>query len=219
VNYNIMRKEEDYRTAYTEWRRKLGLDEFPSFFQIHHIKPRCECLLAGWSLERINHPRNLIHLHPDDHKTIHLLRGDTRSKSSGFFLMASSKRMWNDKEWSDNHSKKTSEGTKRGIAEKDTTEARSERAKDIWKRPGYKEYRSEDAVGQNNNNSKLTENDVKDIRHYWDNNKHRITGKGKGCAKQGKFSKYALCREIAKLYNVTPQPLLKIIEGKSWKNI
>jgi len=50
-----------WRQYYPEW-------EIPNGFHVHHIKPRIE----GGS----DHPKNLIALHPDDHLTIHKLRGD-----------------------------------------------------------------------------------------------------------------------------------------------
>lgn len=48
------------------------------------------------------------------------------------------------------HSAATSEATKRGIAEKDTTEARSARAKEIWGRSEYRESREGMQAGENN---------------------------------------------------------------------
>jgi len=48
------------------------------------------------------------------------------------------------------HSTKTSEGTKQGIARKDTREKRSARAKQVWQRPGYAESREGLFSGQNN---------------------------------------------------------------------
>lgn len=41
---------------------------------MHHIKPKCT--FKDKNDPAINHPRNLIALHPDDHVTIHKCRGD-----------------------------------------------------------------------------------------------------------------------------------------------
>ena len=51
------------------WRQFYPKWKIPTGYHVHHIKPRC---IGG-----TDHPRNLIALHPDDHKTIHKLRGDT----------------------------------------------------------------------------------------------------------------------------------------------
>lgn len=47
----------------------------PKGFHVHHIKP--QCTFEDENDLFIHHPRNLIALHPDDHQTIHRLRGDT----------------------------------------------------------------------------------------------------------------------------------------------
>jgi len=56
-----------WRQFYPDW-------EIPTGYHVHHIRP------AGTFADRndihINHPRNLIALHPDDHWTIHKCRGD-----------------------------------------------------------------------------------------------------------------------------------------------
>ena len=58
---------------------------------------------------------------------------------------------YDDPENAEAHSAATSEATKRAIAEKDTTEARSARAKEIWDRPEYRAMQSENNSGENNN--------------------------------------------------------------------
>lgn len=57
---------------------------------------------------------------------------------------------YDDPENAEAHSIATSEATKRGIAEKDTTEARAARAKEIWSRPGYRAIQSANNSGKNN---------------------------------------------------------------------
>lgn len=59
-------------------------------------------------------------------------------------------------EWYENtknkerHRKRTSEATKKKIKEKDTPEARSERAKKVWSNPEYKKSREGEIAGKNN---------------------------------------------------------------------
>ncbi|QZP17710.1 hypothetical protein K6112_06765 [Methylophilales bacterium] len=48
------------------------------------------------------------------------------------------------------HQEQTSNATKKAIAEKDSTEARSKRAKDIWDQDGYRESREGLFAGKNN---------------------------------------------------------------------
>lgn len=50
-----------WRQYYPDW-------EIPKGYHVHHIKPK--------SLGGTDEARNLIALHPDDHVSIHLLRGD-----------------------------------------------------------------------------------------------------------------------------------------------
>ena len=66
------------------WQQFYPDYKVPAGYHVHHRKPRCICKLAGWSDEQINHPRNLIVLHPDDHYSCHRLRGDVCA--SGNFL-------------------------------------------------------------------------------------------------------------------------------------
>ena len=67
-----------WRQWYPEW-------NIPEGFHVHHIKPKCT--FDNPADPRIHHPRNLIALHPDDHVTIHRLRGDLRSANGGFLNM------------------------------------------------------------------------------------------------------------------------------------
>ena len=48
------------------------------------------------------------------------------------------------------HKEQTSNATKKAIAEKDSTEARSKRAKEVWEQDGYKESREGLFAGENN---------------------------------------------------------------------
>jgi len=61
-----------------------------------------------------------------------------------------SSQWYNDEKNMEVFRKKTSEATKRQIALIDTPEARANRAKAVWRRPGYKEKRAGDNAGSNN---------------------------------------------------------------------
>jgi len=54
-----------WRQFYPDW-------NIPKGFHVHHIKPKS----LFKDDPRAHHPRNLIALHPDDHVSIHRLRGD-----------------------------------------------------------------------------------------------------------------------------------------------
>ncbi len=56
------------------WRQYYPIWAIPKGYHVHHIKPKCT--FKDKDDLRIHHPRNLIALHPDDHVTIHVLRGD-----------------------------------------------------------------------------------------------------------------------------------------------
>jgi len=56
------------------WQQLLPGWKIPTGFHVHHIKPKST--YVDKTDPRINHPSNLIALHPDDHYTIHKLRGD-----------------------------------------------------------------------------------------------------------------------------------------------
>ena len=67
----------DHRRNLRSYRRRFYPDwTIPIGYHVHHIRPRCLCKQEGWTDEQINHPRNLIALHPDDHISIHRNRGD-----------------------------------------------------------------------------------------------------------------------------------------------
>lgn len=59
------------------WRQFNSLYEIPKGFHVHHIVPQSVAKNKGWTEKQINSPKNLIALHPDDHISIHLNRGDT----------------------------------------------------------------------------------------------------------------------------------------------
>lgn len=61
------------------WQQFYPQWAIPKGFHVHHIKPRCT--FEDQNDTRINHPRNLIALHPDDHYTIHKCRGDSVTKN------------------------------------------------------------------------------------------------------------------------------------------
>lgn len=58
------------------WRQYNPLYEIPKGFHVHHITPRSIAKQQGWGDAKINHPKNLVALHPDDHISIHKNRGD-----------------------------------------------------------------------------------------------------------------------------------------------
>jgi hypothetical protein len=58
------------------WRQFYPSWNIPKGYHVHHIVPKAIAKQQGWSDERINHPKNLIALHPDDHHSIHLNRRD-----------------------------------------------------------------------------------------------------------------------------------------------
>lgn len=212
-----MYTKRNYRQKYIEWREKQNLSPMPSNFQVHHIKPKSICLLDGWDENRIHSPSNLIGLHPDDHESIHKLRGDHRDKTSSIWLMASANRRWDDEEWRKYHSEQTSKATRKWIQENDTKEARSLRAKKVWENDEYKKERSLKVQGSGNANSKLSEDDVVLIRYtIWPILQELVTTSG--CGKRG-ITKTNVCKMIGDMFNVSHTPIRKIVENKSWKNI
>jgi predicted GIY-YIG superfamily endonuclease len=96
------------------------------------------------------------------------------------------------------HSNATSVNTKLGIQKKDTVEARSERAKQNWKKnkDSYKYV----SVGENNPKALLTEDNVKYI-------KYTLIPLGKTNS------------EIASLYSVKHYVISFIRTGKTWKHV
>lgn len=96
------------------------------------------------------------------------------------------------------HSMKTSEATRRGIATKDTTEARSERAKLSWvnNKDSYRDI----AKGEKNPNAILTEADVIKIKYEL-------------------FPAGLKNPEIATLFGVKPYVISFIRTGKNWKHV
>ena len=96
------------------------------------------------------------------------------------------------------HSKKTSEGTLRGIATKDTKEARSERAKLIRKNnlESYKDI----AKGENNPKAILSKADVVKIKYEL-------------------FAEGLKNPEIAVMFGVKPYVISFIRTGKHWKDV
>lgn len=96
------------------------------------------------------------------------------------------------------HSKKTSEGTLRGIATKDTKEARSERAKLNHKNnpESYKDI----AKGEKNPRAILSEADVVKIKYEL-------------------FDKGLKNPEIAVMFGVKPYVISFIRTGKNWKDV
>lgn len=69
----------DYRkNLVLYWQQFNPVYQIPPGYHVHHIRPRCT--YTDPDDPCINHPRNLIALHPDDHQTIHICRGDTNVK-------------------------------------------------------------------------------------------------------------------------------------------
>lgn len=109
-----------------------------------------------------------------------------------------------ESDWYDNpensikHSMKTSEGTRRGIAAKDTREARAERARQNHKKHSQK-YK-EAAKGERNPRAILKEFQVVEI-------KYRLLPSGMSVS------------EIAELFGVKPYVIHFIKVGKNWKHV
>lgn len=96
------------------------------------------------------------------------------------------------------HSKATAIATKRAIKEKDTTEARSARAKASWKKTRAK--RVEAVTGENNPRALLTAEQVSRIKYVYI---------------PAEYSN----KQIAELYNVKPYVISFIRTGKNWSHI
>jgi len=76
-----MTYSKDYRkNLKLYWQQFYPEYSIPEGYHVHHIKPKC--LFNDKNDPRIHHPSNLIALHPDDHWTIHKLRGDKYIKES-----------------------------------------------------------------------------------------------------------------------------------------
>jgi predicted GIY-YIG superfamily endonuclease len=106
---------------------------------------------------------------------------------------------WYDiEENSNKHSKATSEATKLGIANKDTKEARAERARINWlvNKDSYKDI----VKGSKNPRAILNEENVIEIKY--------------SLIPLGKTNK-----EIAELFNVKPYVISFIRSGKNWSHI
>jgi hypothetical protein len=105
---------------------------------------------------------------------------------------------YSDPENSQKHSMKTSEGTRRGIATKDTKEARSKRAKLNHKNKpeSYKDI----VKGERNPKAILTEADVVKIKYEL-------------------FPQGFKNPEIAALFGVRPYVISFIRTGKNWKHV
>jgi len=67
------------------WQQYFPNYKIPIGFHVHHIKPKSICKQEGWSDEQINHPRNLMVVHPVEHFSFHQLRGD-RSANNNFII-------------------------------------------------------------------------------------------------------------------------------------
>lgn len=96
------------------------------------------------------------------------------------------------------HQKATSVATKIAIAQKDSKENRSQRAKEIWKKTRHERVLW--VTGERNPKAKLTEKQVKEIREI-----HIPAGLKNP--------------EIAKLYGVEPYVISFIRTRKTWKHI
>ena len=65
----------------TYWRQWYPNWNIPTSYHVHHITPRYVCKQQGIKIDEMNHPSNLITLHPDDHVSIHRHRGDHTAAS------------------------------------------------------------------------------------------------------------------------------------------
>jgi hypothetical protein len=67
----------DYRNnLILYWQQYYPTWTIPLGFQVHHIVPKSVAKNKGWDDYKINHPKNLVALHSDDHISIHKNRGD-----------------------------------------------------------------------------------------------------------------------------------------------
>jgi len=71
---NIYHPTNYRKNLITYWRQYHPDYQIPAGYHVHHIKPRCT--FKDKNDPSINHPSNLIALHPDDHYSIHRCRGD-----------------------------------------------------------------------------------------------------------------------------------------------
>jgi len=133
-----------------------------------------------------------------------MLEADYRPKGSIGWNLQRGGEMGVESEWYDNpenrskHSMKTSEATRRGIAAKDTTEARSERAKENH-RVHAEKYKAA-AMGERNSRAILTESDVVKI-------KYELIPLGLSNP------------EIAALFGVKHYVICQIRTGKNWPHV
>lgn len=81
------------------WRQYINEWNIPLGFHVHHIIPK--------SCGGTDHPSNLIALHPDDHRSIHRLRGDKYIRNGKVLLVSGTTML----------GKKHSEETKRKMSE------------------------------------------------------------------------------------------------------
>lgn len=102
------------------------------------------------------------------------------------------------KENADRHRSATSAATKIAIAEKDTTEARSYRAKESWRKTRDKRVLA--VIGENNPRAKLTTTQVKEIKYNYIPSGMSNT-------------------EIALLFNVKHYVISFIRSGKNWSHV
>lgn len=98
----------------------------------------------------------------------------------------------------DKHRKATAVATRKAIAEKDTREARSKRAKESWSKTRDKRVKA--VTGENNPRAKLTEEQVKEI-------KYSLIPSGLSNP------------EIAEIYGVKPYVISFIRTGKNWSHV
>lgn len=103
---------------------------------------------------------------------------------------------YSNKENSNKHRNATAIGTRKGIADKDSKEARSYRAKESW----HKSKHKRSAKGEKNGKAKLSEAQVLDIKY-----KHIPSGLSN--------------REIGALYKVQHYVISFIRSGKTWSHI
>ena len=138
--------------------------------------------------------------------------------------------LWENKDWRDFHSKATSDGTKKGIAENDTVKKRSKRAKVVWDAPGYSEKRDMLGCGKGEKNGRsiLTEDDVYFIRYtvypilkelLGASIVRKVNRNGKMYYKNDMIKMETVCRIIADEYDMTITPIRRVIERKSWRHI
>lgn len=201
--------ENNYRLNLTTyWKQFFPEWEIPKGYHVHHIVPRSVGKQNGWSDYKINHPNNLIALHPEDHVSIHKCRGD-KYLSKGFLkILGNSGFGENNSMYGKTHSKETKmkmsksrTGDKNGMYGK--THSKESRDK-------ISEFRQQH-VGWNHNDETINKmsDSAKSIGAYMkENNKSRTNGFGYDITIDGVY--YKSIKDAIAATGISRHKLMKI---------